>query len=508
MTTSTLSADSSERTIDILLVEDNPGDAKLVETYLRKADPRLLGGQIRLEVASTLATAIDKLGESKFETILLDLGLPESRGLDTLDRMMAHTLCIPIVILNGSHDDETSFEAVRRGADDFLYKDELSGNRLARSIRYAIERYERNLRSAIIDSADFALMLEEWGTMDPEIIFVNQACESLTGYSQQQWRRTGLSLLNDSAAELEMAVEKAISSGERGSVELYSQRSDGSSFWNKADLIPLQDHQERITHILYSLQDITEQIRWRERMADIDRMSTLGTVSAGIAHEINNPLAFISANVEFALQSLTSDDATEEMRESVTDALNDAMEGSRRVRDIVRDLRQLAGRPDAMDVAKNRLCISEPIRTALTIARIHIKDRARLRTDFADVPEIIGDDAKLSQVFLNLLINAAHAISGDDPESDEVHVSTFERGEMVGVCIRDTGHGISGEDQKRVFKPFYSSKTGPREDKGSGLGLSISKRIVHQFGGTIELDSTLGEGTSVRVLLPKAPGQD
>ena len=507
MPVSTATAMSPHSDLHILLVEDNDGDALLIENYLNRADQHLFGGGIDLHRAHDLTAAIDWVGRKSCDVILLDLGLPESQGLGTLERILVHSARIPVVILTGLRDRDTAFRAVRKGAEDYLHKDQLTGEQLARSLRYAIERQERKLATDVLESATLALMLVDWNTEERQVVFVNPACTELTGYSAEQWFDDGLALLRgeeDSHDVLE-ALNTAVTQGDPGQVEQHTRRRDGSSFWNRIHAIPITASGGDVTHVLYSFDDISAEIEWRGRMADVDRMSTLGTIAVGLAHEINNPLAFIAPNVQYVLRTLQTDVdeppdlSDEEVRADLRDALEDAMVGVGRVRSVVDDLRQLAGRPEAIEFETELLSVVDPIHSSLTLTRNLIADRAKLVRYFEDVPKVEGNAAKLGQVFLNLLLNAAQAIPEEAAGSNEVRVSIYQRDDQVVVAISDTGVGIPDKNQEELFTPFFSTKDA---GEGTGLGLPISKHIVAQHGGDIEIDSTVGEGTTVSVILP------
>jgi PAS domain S-box-containing protein len=497
---------------NVLLVEDNPGDAILVERHIARADPHLLAASVDLQQVGSLTEALGRIDDESFDAMLLDLGLPESQGLDTLEAVLAHAPTVPVVVLTGLSDHNIALRAVQSGAEDFLHKDDLDADRLCMALRFAIDRKARDeelhLKTHVIESAELALMLVETGDASSGVVFANKACETLTGHPIESWKGTGIRLLfgeetdDDTIAELEQAAHI----GQPTTVEAKTYRADGTPFWNGISAIPIKDQHGQSTHMLYSFRDVSEDRRLRARMADIDRMVTLGTVAAGVAHEINNPLSYISGNVQFALILLEEDEnfKTLEQREqtwsSLVEALHDAMDGSRRVRDVVRDLHKLAGRSTELDYSTEQLSITEPLQTSLSIARNHITDRAKIVCDFADgVPDVIGNESKLGQVFLNILINAAQAIPPGNIEDNEVSIEVFSRGDDVVAAISDTGAGIPEKDRARLFEPFFSTKPA---DEGTGLGLAISKNIITELGGRIEVDSTVGEGTTVSVVLP------
>ena len=237
--------------------------------------------------------------------------------------------------------------------------------------------------------------------------------------------------------------------------------------------------------------DITERRRQESAAVVADRMASIGMLAAGVAHEVNNPLAYVHANLVLAERELAASGSSK-----ARDAIAAAREGTERVHDIMRDLNTLA-RGDQEHV--EAVDLGAVVKSAVTLARKSIEARARLVLDLANGVVVRGNRARLGQVVLNLLVNAAAAIADGAPDANTITVATklAENGAAV-LSVRDTGCGIAPGDLRRIFDPFFTTKL-PGE--GTGLGLSICHRIVTGFGGRIEVDSTLGEGTTFRVIL-------
>ncbi|HEY0841122.1 MAG TPA: ATP-binding protein, partial [Vulgatibacter sp.] len=250
-----------------------------------------------------------------------------------------------------------------------------------------------------------------------------------------------------------------------------------------------------------------EQARMEEQLLISDRMASMGTLAAGVAHEINNPLAALVANLEFVRQDL---DALIEAAHgeaagiltrlrSIEEPLRDAKDATERVREIARDLKIFSrsdeGETGAVDLRR-------VIESTIRMARTEIRHRARLVLDIGGVPPVQGNEGRLGQVFLNLIVNAAHAIPEGRVGSNEIRIVARESepGKVV-TEVRDTGSGIPPEVLHRIFDPFYTSKP---KGEGTGLGLSICRRIIAALGGDIAVESRVGEGTSFRITLPVA----
>ena len=239
------------------------------------------------------------------------------------------------------------------------------------------------------------------------------------------------------------------------------------------------------------------------RLANVDKLASVGTLAAGVAHEINNPLSFVTANLEYVegelqrLQGLDPDRAA-----ILLEAIGDARQGAERVRAIVRDMRLFGGHREE---APRSIDVRPLIESSINLASSHLLHKARLVRDIAQVPNVLGSQQRLGQVFLNLLMNAAQSISVGSGDTNVIQVRTrLERGHVV-VEIIDTGEGIPPENMKRLFDPFFTTKP---VGEGTGLGLSICHGIVTALGGTMEVESELGAGSAFRVLLPVAPADD
>jgi PAS domain S-box-containing protein len=234
------------------------------------------------------------------------------------------------------------------------------------------------------------------------------------------------------------------------------------------------------------------------------RLAALGTLAAGIVHELNNPLTFVLSNVELVAESLRrlrdappGSDGWDEAAQ----ALDDALEGAERMRVILRDLRTLA-RPD--DRGEGAADVRGLLEYAAAVASSEIRPRARLVWEVGDVPPVRGGEGRLGQVLVNLLVNAAHATPEGDPEGHVIRLSAARRADgKVAIAVQDGGAGIAPENLARVFDPFFTTKP---VGVGTGLGLWVCQSIVTAAGGAIEVESELGRGSTFRVILPAAEG--
>jgi PAS domain S-box-containing protein len=260
--------------------------------------------------------------------------------------------------------------------------------------------------------------------------------------------------------------------------------------------------------------DTTERRELAAKLQVADRLMSVGTLAAGVAHEINNPLAYAAANIDFVAKELsdlldpnpaapTASAPSAERAREVLSALADAREGAQRVGRIVRDLKTFS-RADDTESAQTDL--ANVLDLSLRLAGNQIHRRAKIVRAFDALPLVRASESRLGQVFVNLLVNAAQAIGDGDPENNEIRVSTsFVTEGQVAVEVWDSGCGMPPEVIEHIFDPFFTTKP---VGEGTGLGLSICHGIVVDLGGQIQVSSTPGRGTVMRVLLPVAQAPD
>jgi nitrogen-specific signal transduction histidine kinase/ActR/RegA family two-component response regulator len=256
------------------------------------------------------------------------------------------------------------------------------------------------------------------------------------------------------------------------------------------------------------VRDASAASRAQAQLQQTERLATIGSLAAGVAHQLNNPLAYLIANVEFLaeeippfLRSLSPTVSTEQAAQlsDMLGAMADVREGADRVSRIVRDLRTLSRMEDDR---RELIDIQSLIDSACGLVESELKTRAKLVKVYDAVMPVEGNPSRLAQVFLNLLMNAAQATPTGDPAHHEVSVRTFTDDDgMVVVDVTDTGTGMPPSVQARIFDPFYTLKP---VGEGTGLGLTTCLAIVHHLGGTITVDSQEGRGSTFRVRLPPA----
>ena len=250
------------------------------------------------------------------------------------------------------------------------------------------------------------------------------------------------------------------------------------------------------------VEDITERQRIEAALARTNRMASIGTLAAGVAHEINNPLVYVTLGLELIgreLERLRAGPSPPEGEdwERLRAWCADALDGTERVRSIVRDLNTFSR---ADDERAGPVDVEKVLESSINLAMSHIRPRAQLMRDYQPLLPVIAEESRLGQVFLNLLVNAAQAIPEGSPATHQISVRTRPQGSKEAVVeIEDTGVGIEPWKMERIFEPFWTDKP---VGVGTGLGLSIVHGIVSALGGNIEVQSTPGQGTRFRVTLP------
>ncbi len=235
------------------------------------------------------------------------------------------------------------------------------------------------------------------------------------------------------------------------------------------------------------------------QMIQMEKMASLGTLAAGVAHEINNPLGFLISNLqslEDYIRELTdhpafADPSKKALVEDLNAITRESVEGSLRIKKIVQDLRTFARKSEAQKVPVD---VNQILETTLSIVWNEIKYKISVVKDYQAKSNILADPTQLSQVFLNILINSSQAIA----EKGTISLATYEDDGDIRIKFSDTGCGIAPDILSKIFDPFFSTKK-----KGTGLGLSVSYNIIKHHGGDILVESSIGTGTTFTIRLPK-----
>ncbi len=286
--------------------------------------------------------------------------------------------------------------------------------------------------------------------------------------------------------------------------DIVIHRRDASRVYVRAFAKPMFDGAGAMTHVAIAFFDISLEVearvareRAQAQLVQVERLASIGMLAAGVAHEINNPLAYVVGSLEIIAREIAEAGTGDARLAAIDEKVKNALHGVGRVRNIVRDLKMFSHardqRPSAVDVRA-------AIESSLSIANNEIRHRARVERDLRPVPPVWAEEGRIGQLLLNLVVNAAQAIDAGAIDENCVRVATgTDAAGWAVIEVADTGGGIAPEVLPHIFDPFFTTKPA---GLGTGLGLSICHSIVTGLGGRIEVDSEPGRGTTFRVLLP------
>ncbi len=372
------------------------------------------------------------------------------------------------------------------------------------SERKAVER-QRSLNEArfreLIEIAPEPIGIVRAG----HFVYANRAYVEALGFSDpQSLYATAIgSLLDAEEAAIREKNEALII--ERGASQspltYHLRRGDGSTVLLEVSTVYFE--YEGQASVLTMARDVTARKRLEMQLVQAERLAALGTLAAGVAHEINNPLAYLMLNLEWIERKLPGVADEPESIDGLMTMLQEARHGAQRVSTIVRELRSFS-RADGE--TRRRVDLTAVAEAAIKITGHEIRHRARVTTWFEAVRPVWANEARLVQVVINLLMNAAQAVPETRAEDNEIRVTVREDAEGRAVLeVADNGEGIRPDVLSRIFDPFFTTKP---VGLGTGLGLSICHGIVTSLGGQIAAYSEPGEGAAFRVVLPTTDARE
>jgi PAS domain S-box-containing protein len=377
-------------------------------------------------------------------------------------------------------------------------------------VEQAVERLELASRAraedarlrlaAIVDSsADAIVGLHPDGTIESW----NARAGALFGWSFEEIRgQPAAILLSPGYWDVASEILQRVRGGELvEQLETVGVRKDGRAFNLAVVASPIRDAAGGVSGIALIGRDVTERQQIEGRHIAAERLASLGTLAAGIAHEVKDPLSGLTANLELAagrlgdLEPSVPPGKTAEL----VQALTRAQEGADRVRKAMGDL-EIFARPG--EEGRCAVDVRRVVESAVNVAGQEIQRRARLVNELGEVPHVEANESQLAQVVLNLLMNAVQSIREGNPDRNEIRIATRRHAQdRVAIEVRDTGSGIAEEIRGRIFHPYFTTKPA---GVGTGLGLSVCHTIVTRLGGEIEVESEVGKGSLFRILLPIA----
>uniref|UniRef100_B8HVZ7 histidine kinase n=1 Tax=Cyanothece sp. (strain PCC 7425 / ATCC 29141) TaxID=395961 RepID=B8HVZ7_CYAP4 len=486
--------------IHVLLIEDNPGDRRLLQEFLRE----ISSVDIKLDYADCLSQGYERLHESQFDAILLDLFLPDSQGFETFARLHQQEREIPIVVTTGLNDEFLALKAVQAGAQDYLVKGQITGELLVRSIRYAIERRraEQKIReqAALLDIATDAILVRD---VQNRILFWNKGAERLYGWKAEEVMGIKTSELlyrspstRFQKAQRELMIHKEWQ-GELNEVTKTGQEVIVESRWT---LVLNDEGQPKF--ILVVSTDITAKKQLESQFFRAQRIESIGTLASGIAHDLNNiltPVLVTAQLLQVKLENL--DDRSVKMLQLLE---ANAKRGADLVKQVLSFARGVEGKHTILQTKHLIREIQQIIRETFPKSiELEVEAPEQLWT-------VSGNATQLHQVLMNFCVNSRDAmpeggvlkISAQNFIADQSYVRQnvdAREGKYVVITILDSGFGIPQELLDRIFEPFFTTK---ELGKGTGLGLSTALGIIKSHRGFITVSSSIGQGTRFEIFIP------
>jgi two-component system, cell cycle sensor histidine kinase and response regulator CckA len=337
---------------------------------------------------------------------------------------------------------------------------------------------------------------------DYRLLYVNRAFERLTGYSRDEAvGHTPQELLRGELHPPSFFddIEATGLAGRVWSGRIRSRDKTGRMIVCDAVVSPVLDEAGQVSHFMCVRRDVTEREHLETKLMQSDRLAAVGHLAAGVAHEINNPLAYVFGNTAFLQETLVAHPEAfdADTREDLRSALADLEHGAARIRDIVRDLGAFS-RPS--EDSASEVDLHSALDSSINLLHNEVKHRAQLERQYGQVPPVWAERSRIGQLFLNLILNAVQAIPVGFARDNEIRVITGTDGEgNARIEIRDTGEGIRPEILPQIFDPFFTTRS---VGEGTGLGLSVAHTIVQSLGGHIAVASDVGVGTSFTVTIP------
>jgi len=465
----------------LLLVEDNSDDRDLTRERLSDVP----GFTLDIDDAGTLEAARSMTLNHEYDSLVVDLNLPDSRGLSTLKQLRRSCPDTPIVVLSGDMREHIRTDVLREGAQDFLSKNETSFELIARAILYSAERHRseaqrRRVEKFFADSVDGVVVTDEDGI----VLFVNQAALELLGRTRQ--------------ALMGQPFGFPITDKQTIDVEVFHTATQRTA---ELRVVPYEwNHRSAF---LATMRDVTENTRLADQLRHAQKLEAVGQLAGGVAHDFNNILTVILASVEIVFEGLDESHPARRW-------LLDIQHAGRRAAALTRQLLTFARRHTA---APQTLDLNDIVKGIHKMLERLIGEGIQITLSLQPtLPSVFADPDQLGQVLTNLVVNARDAM----PEGGTIHVTTVSHrldesqslvwalppGDYVWLSVSDTGEGMTREVMDRIFEPFYTTK----KERGTGLGLSMVHGIVTQSGGQIRAESEIRAGTTFTILLPVDAG--
>jgi PAS domain S-box-containing protein len=366
-------------------------------------------------------------------------------------------------------------------------------SRVGEKILAAKKRYR-----AIMENASCGIVIHN---IQGELIEINKQAKALFGDITQPLAEKNITDFVVAADKeyLLLQFKKLIRQKSIGSSHIHIQQANGHVINVECSSVFIEDDNE--SYVISILNDMTESNRLLSQTLLSDKLATIGTLAAGIIHEINNPMIWILNNLSYLDDKVKGLKANNFEQKSILikmdETIGESLQGAERIRDIIHDLK---GYTRIDENTLTPVDVNVAIKSAINMAYPQFKNRAKLETSFdLSIPILLLNSNKLQQIFLNLIVNASQSLNKSHFDHNIIRITTYMSKNNIGIDIADTGAGIAPEVLPKIFDPFFTTKP---VGVGTGLGLSISHEIIHNLGGEITVKSDLNIGTTFSVCLP------
>ncbi len=436
-----------------------------------------------IERVDRLSRGLDRLAAGGIDAILLDLGLPDSQGLSTFEKMYAASKQVPILILTAFKDDALALEAVRRGAQDYLIKGKIDAALLIRAITYAIEREKLDealkRQAELIDLSPDAIIIKK---PDDTITFWSSGAEKLYGWSKAQAiGQKANTLFNPKFSMPFDDINRQLKQEGKWSGEFTHQTKLGRAVAVQSYWLAKFNEQGEIAEIFESNVDITER-------KDAERLAAIGATAGMVGHDIRNPLQAIVGEIFLSKKEI--DDLPEsEAKKYLKDSIQSIEDNIFYIDKIVRDLQDYA-KPLMSSIEETDFTkLVEDVFSGLKVPE-NINVVYSIEPCFT---KLMTDSSAMKRILTNLSSNAIQAM----PKGGKLTLDAAYKDDKIFISIQDTGLGIPDETKDKLFKPLFTTKS-----KGQGFGLAVVKKLTEALNGKVSVESEVGKGSRFTVEFP------
>jgi PAS domain S-box-containing protein len=491
-----------EEIISLLIIEDNPGDARLIREMLSDT-----GTAFDVTTVERLGDALVLLHQRSFDTLLLDLNLPDSQGLETLNKVFARVPETPIIVLTGIDDETIGVRAISEGGQDYLVKGRFDPALLVRAIQYACERKktekalqasERRYKSLFDTTMDGIYQSDA----EARMVMINRAGAEMLGHrSPDEMIGKNVAQYWEDPAEREAFVAEL----KRGkSVRAYPIRGKnvrGETVYLETSSHVLEDEKGRFLGIEGILRNVTEHRRLEEQYRQAQKMEAIGQLAGGVAHDFNNILSAIIGYAHLTLMKMGEDDP---LRHNIEQILASSQRATVLTQSLLAFSRKQMINPVLLD-------LNDLLRRFEKFLLRLIREDIEFKTLFTGVKlPVMADGGQLEQAIMNLVTNARDAMPRGGCLTIETRRVTLGEdfftaqdsgvaGRYAMISLTDTGVGMDENTKRHIYEPFFTTK---EQGKGTGLGLSMVYGIVKKHDGYINVYSEPDRGTSFKIYLP------